>query len=448
MSGFFFAMKLNDKKTIRAWCVFDWANSVYSLVITSTIFPIYYSAVTTVDGSDIVDFFGYQIVNSVLYSYALSFSFLIIAALLPLLTGIADASGKKKSFMKMFTYIGGLACMALFFFDGPNIEFGIISAIIASISFSGSLVFYNSFLPEIASFDQYDKISARGFSYGYVGSVLLLVLNLVMIQQPGWFGINSPAFATKFSFLLVGVWWIGFAQYSFHYLPDNPFNKKPIKGYLFKGYKEIQNVWRSLKKLPTLKTFLLAFFFYNTGVQTVIYLAALFADKELKMAGGELILTVLIIQIVAILGAYSFAKLSDYRGNKFSLITMVLIWVLICLGAYMVMEKQQFYALAGVVGLVMGGIQALSRATYAKLIPANTTDHASYFSFYDVTYNISIVVGTFSYGLIESITGSMRNSALALAVFFFVGLGFLILIKIPRSDLSSPKLTLDDLPAK
>lgn len=441
-------MKLNDKKTIRAWCVFDWANSVYSLVITSTIFPIYYSAVTTVDGSDVVDFFGYQIVNSVLYSYALSFSFLIIAALLPLLTGIADVSGKKKSFMKMFTFMGGLACMALFFFDGPNIEFGIISAIIASISFSGSLVFYNSYLPEIASFDQYDKISARGFSYGYVGSVLLLVLNLAMIQQPGWFGIHSPAFATKFSFLLVGLWWIGFAQYSFYYLPDNPFNKKPIKGYLFKGYKEIQNVWRRLKKLPTLKTFLLAFFFYNTGVQTVIYLAALFADKELKMAGGELILTVLIIQIVAILGAYSFAKLSDFRGNKFSLITMVLIWVLICLGAYMVIEKQQFYALAGVVGLVMGGIQALSRATYSKLIPTNTTDHASYFSFYDVTYNISIVVGTFSYGLIESITGSMRNSALALALFFFVGLGLLILIKIPRSDLSSPKLALDDLPPK
>ena len=436
-------MKLNDKKIIRAWCVFDWANSVYSLVITSTIFPIYYSAVTTVNGSDVVDFFGFKIVNSVLYSYALSFSFLIIAALLPLLTGIADVSGKKKLFMKLFTYMGGLACMSLFFFDGPNIEFGIIGAIIASISFSGSLVFYNSFLPEIASFDQYDKISARGFSYGYVGSVLLLVLNLAMIQQPGWFGISSQSFATKFSFLLVGLWWIGFAQYSFYYLPNNPFNKKPLKGYLFKGYNEIRMVWHSMKNLPNLKTFLWSFFFYNTGVQTVIYLAALFADKELSMEGGELILTVLIIQIVAILGAYSFAKLSEYRGNKFSLISMVIIWVLICLAAYMVNEKQQFYALAGIVGLVMGGIQALSRATYSKLIPANTTDHASYFSFYDVTYNISIVVGTFSYGLIESITGSMRNSALALALFFFVGLGLLVLIKIPRTDLSSPKLSLD-----
>ena len=439
-------MKLNDKKTIRAWCVFDWANSVYSLVITSTIFPIYYNSVTTVNGSDVINFFGFELVNSVLYSYALSFSFLIIAASLPLLTGIADASGKKKSFMKLFTYVGGLACMALFFFDGPNIEFGIISAVIASISFSGSLVFYNSYLPEIASFDQYDKVSARGFSYGYVGSVLLLIINLAMIKQPEWFGIASTAFATKFSFLLVGVWWIGFAQYTFYYLPGNPIKKKPIKGYLFNGYKEINKVWHSLRELPNLKRFLLAFFFYNTGVQTVIYLAALFADKELKMEGGELILTVLIIQIVAIIGAYSFAKLSDYRGNKFSLITMVIIWVLICIAASVVTVKYEFYVLAGVVGSVMGGIQALSRATYSKLLPANTTDNASYFSFYDVTYNISIVVGTFTYGLIESITGSMRNSILALGVFFFIGLGILAYIKIPLKSLSLQKLKLDDEP--
>lgn len=435
-------MKLNDKKTLRAWYVFDWANSVYSLVITSTIFPIYYNSVTTVNGSDIVNFFGYEIVNSVLYSYALSFSFLIIAALLPLLTGIADFSGRKKMFMKIFTWTGGLACMALFMFEGHNIEFGIFCTIVASISYSGSLVFYNSFLPEIASFDRYDSVSARGFSYGYFGSVLLLILNLAMIQHPEWFGISSPAFATKYSFLMVGIWWIGFAQYSFYYLPDNPIKTKPSRGYLLNGYREIQKVWHTLKKLPTLKTFLWSFFFYNTGVQTIMYLAALFADKELKMEGGELIMTVLIIQIVAILGSYLFARLSDVKGNRYSLIFMVVIWLFICLGAYLVTDKYEFFVLAAVVGMVMGGIQALSRATYSKLIPANTKDHASYFSFYDVTYNVSIVVGTFSYGLIESLTGSMRNSALALGLFFFVGLGLLLLIRIPRNKLSEPNLDL------
>ncbi len=439
-------MKLNDKKTIRAWCFFDWANSVYSLVITSTIFPIYYNAVTSAHGSEVVDFFGFKIVNSVLYSYSLSFSFLIIAAILPLLTGIADYSGKKKLFMQAFTYLGGLACMALFFFDGSNVEFGIISAVIASISYSGSLVFYNSFLPEIVTFDRYDQVSARGFSYGYVGSVLLLIFNLAMIEQPEWFGITSRAFATKFSFLLVGVWWIGFAQISFYYLPDNPFNKKATEGYLFNGYREIRKVWHSLAGLPTLKTFLWAFFFYNTGVQTVMYLAAMFADKELQMDSGELILTVLIIQIVAVLGSHLFARLSDRRGNKYSLITMVIIWVFICLGAYLVVNKYEFFVLAFVVGMVMGGIQALSRATYSKLIPANTTDHASYFSFYDVTFNVSIVVGTFAYGLIENITGSMRNSSLTLGLFFFVGLGLLVLIKIPREALSLPGSGKEDEP--
>ena len=432
-------MELNNKKTVRAWCMFDWANSVYSLVIISTIFPIYYNSVTTVNGSDVVSFFGMEIVNSVLFSYSLSFSFLVIAAILPLLTGIADVTGKKKLFMQIFTYMGGLACMGLFLFDGINIEYGIILSVIASLSYSGSLVFYNSFLPEIVSFDRYDRVSAKGFSYGYVGSVFLLVFNLAMIQKPEWFGATQ-LFSTKFSFLLVGIWWIGFAQYSFYYLPKNPFNKQKTSQYLFKGYREIQMVFKSLKHLPTLKKYLWAFFFYNTGVQTVMYLAALFADKELKMESGELIMTILIIQVVAVAGSYGFARLSDWRGNRFSLITMVLIWIMICVAAYLTTNKYEFFALAAVVGMVMGGIQALSRATYSKLIPSDTIDHASYFSFYDVTYNISIVVGTFSYGFVEQLTGSMRNSALTLGLFFIVGLILLSVIRIPRSGQEAPKL--------
>jgi UMF1 family MFS transporter len=427
-------MELNNSKIIRAWCSFDWANSVYSLVIISTIFPIYYTSVTTVEGVDLVSFFGFEVVNSVLYSYALSFSFLIVAAIMPLLTGIADYSGSKLLFMKIFTYIGSIACISLYWFEGPNIEFGILASVLASIAFASSLVFYNSFLPEIVTADRFDRVSAQGFSYGYVGSVLLLIFNLAMIQQPQWFGITSTLTATKISFLTVGLWWMGFAQISFYYLPNNPFHKSVAGKYLFNGYNEIKQVWRSLKDLPTLKAFLWSFFFYNTGVQTVMYMAALFADKELHMEGGQLIMTVLIIQIVAILGSTLFARLSELRGNKFSLIAMIIIWILICLAAYLVVTSTQFYILAFVVGLVMGGIQSLSRATYSKLIPADTTNHASYFSFYDVTFNVSIVVGTFAYGLIESISGSMRNSALALGLFFLVGLGLLVLVKIPRTQ--------------
>ncbi len=425
-------MQLNNPKTIRAWCMYDWANSVYSLVITSAIFPVYYNAVTTSsNGSDRVSFFGMEVSNSVLYSYSLSFSFLFVAAILPILSGIADYGGKKKWFMKLFVYIGSTACIGLYFFTGENVEWAIICSVLASIGFSGSLVFYDAFLPEIATEDQFDKVSARGYSLGYIGSVILLIINIAMIQMYDIFGFPDQGMATRFSFLMVGLWWLGFSQISFSRLPDNVFNVKPKGNLLTEGYKEIIKVFHVVRKEKMTKIFLLAFFFYNMGVQTVMYLAATFGAKELKLESSKLILTVLIIQLVAILGANLFAKLSTIKGNKFSLLVMVFIWIFICLGAYFVYHEMEFFILAFVVGLVMGGIQSLSRSTFAKFIPDNTIDHASYFSFYDVTYNLSIVVGTFSYALIDHITNSMRNSTLALMLFFVVGMGFLILLKLP-----------------
>lgn len=426
-------MELNNRKTINGWCMYDWANSVYSLVITSAIFPVYYNSVTTADGGgDKVDFFGLEIVNSVLYAYSLSFSFLFVAAILPLLSGIADYSGRKKLFMKCFMYLGAAACLGLYLFDGPeDVEWAIICSVLASIGYSGSLVFYDAFLPEIVTEDRFDKTSAKGYAFGYIGSVLLLVINLVMIEYHELFGFEEGQTAVRFSFLLVGAWWILFSQITFSRVPDNVYNQQP-KGNIFtEGYKEVGKVWKSLKGLRVMKLFLVAFFFYNMGVQTVMYMAATFGSKELKLEDGKLIMTVLLINIVAIFGAYLFAYISKIRGNKTSLLIMVFIWILICLGAYFVYNEYEFYVLAFVVGLVMGGIQSLSRATYAKLIPRGSIDHASYFSFYDVTYNISIVVGTIAYGLIDQITGDMRNSTLALMLFFMVGMGFLLLIRVP-----------------
>ena len=432
-------MNLNNKKVVRAWYMYDWANSVYSLVITSTIFPVYYNNVTRqANGSDILSFFGFQLPNTVLYSYALSFSFLLIATILPLLSGIADYSGKKKQFMMFFTYLGSLACAGLFFFDGHNIEYGIICAVLACIGYSGSLVFYDSFLPEVVTFDRYDMASARGYAYGYIGSVILLVVNLAMVEFPEVFYLSNGSMAAKVSFLAVGLWWAGFAQITFHYLPDNVYNRKDQGNYLSKGYQEISMVWQNLKQSPILKKYLLAFFFYNTGVQTVMYLAATFGEKELRLPGDKLIMTILIINIVAIFGAYLFAKISKKRGNKLSLQIMIFIWILICIGAYFVENANQFYTLAFVVGIVMGGIQSLSRATYTKLLPPDTIDHASYFSFYDVVFNVSIVVGTFSYGLIEHITGSMRNSTLALGLFFIIGIGYMSLVRLPLERIIKP----------
>ena len=424
-------LKLNNKKITNAWCMYDWANSVYSLTITTAVFPIYFESVTTdADGGKLVEFFGWVLPNTVLYSYALSFSFLLTALVIPLLTGIADYTGKKKLFLKAFAYLGSAACAGMFFFDGPNLEFGVLMAVLASVGYSGSLVFYDAFLPEIASQDRFDKLSAKGYSLGYVGSVILLVLNLVMIEAPDLFGLEEGSLPARISFLTVAVWWAAFAQIPFKRLPDNPYKKRVEAGWIKKGYKELTLVYRQIQGLPNLKRYVVAYFFFNGGVQAVMYLAPLFGAKELEMATQDLILTVLIIQLVAIGGAYLFANLSSRRGNIYSLMTMILIWIVVCFAAFFVQNTVQFFVLAFFVGLIMGGIQALSRATYSKLIPQDTEDHASFFSFYDVTFNLSIVAGTLAYGSIEFISGSMRYSALGLSVFFILGLVLLRSVKV------------------
>ncbi|RAU83386.1 MFS transporter [Pontibacter arcticus] len=423
-------MQKNDPTITRAWCFYDWANSVYSLVITSTIFPIYYSAVAknTTTGSSIVPFFGFEVQSSVLFSYAVSASFLIIAFLSPFLTAIADYSGRKKMFMQFFCYLGALSCAGLYFFTRDTFTISVLFFILASVGYSGSIVFYNAYLPEIATEDQYDKLSARGFAMGYVGSVLLLIFNLAMIMQPGWFGIaaDNTSLPPRIAFLTTGIWWFVFAQYTFYHLPGNVYHLKPKGSWILNGVKELKKVLEQVKKLPALKRFLLAYFFYNMGVQTVMYVATIFGIEELKLPDDALILTILIIQLVAVAGAYSFAKLSGKYGNIKALIGGVVIWIGICIGAYYIRGETDFYVLAAVVGAVMGGIQALSRSTYSKFIPANTIDHASYFSFYDLTEKVSIVLGTLAYGLIAQLTGSMRFSVVALAVFFLVGLIFLL----------------------
>jgi UMF1 family MFS transporter len=414
--------------------MYDWANSVYAIVIKSSIFPVFYNTATqNAFNGDIVDFFGFQFVNTALYSFAISFSFLVVAIISPLLSGIADYSSSKKSYMKFFTYLGAISCIGLFFFTGENVEWAIICSILASIGYTGSIVFYNSFLPIIATPDRHDMISAKGFSLGYIGSILLLIINLICISNPQWFGLDNTALIARFSFLTVGLWWMGFAQITFKSLKESNRSIDYSRSIIINGYREIHKVFKELKSQPILKYYLTSFFFYSMGVQTVMYMAASFGSKELNLPGNKLILTIIIINALAIIGSYAFAYLSKKRTNKFSLMNMLAIWVGVCIYAYFVYTDYQFYILAFVVGLVMGGIQSLSRSTYSKIMPQNTPDKASYFSFYDVTEKLAVVIGTFSYGFIEQWTGSMRNSTIALGLFFAVGIGFLLMVRIPSS---------------
>jgi MFS transporter, UMF1 family len=413
----------NNKSTIKAWAMFDWANSAYNLVITSTIFPAYYTAITTTtENGDRVNFFGFSFVNTALANYSLAVAYLIMALLLPVLSGIADARGDKKFFMKGFTWLGALACMALYFFKLDTLELGVICSAVAAMGYIGGVMFSNSYLPEIASVEHQDRVSAKGFAYGYVGSVLLQIICFVFVLKPDVFGITDASFPARLSFLLVGLWWIGFAQIPFAKLPEG----EPAS-VTRNGYQELGKVWNQLKTIGTLKRFLYAFFFYSVGVQTIMLVATAFGAKVLKMETSELIATILIIQLVAIAGAYLMSTLATRIGNIKVLMLVVAIWIAVCVIAYFIATKYQFFALAGVVGLIMGGIQSLSRSTYSKFLPENTHDTASFFSFYDVTEKVAIVVGLGTFAFIEE-QSNIRNSALGLTVFFIVGFMMLFVV--------------------
>ncbi len=428
-------MQTASKKVVNGWAMYDWANSVYSLVITSTIFPAYYESVTANNSNNEVIFLGRHFVNTALYNYVLGVAFLIVAIMSPVLSSIADYKGNKKTFLRFFCSLGSFACCLLFFFKGTGtVWIAMLCSMVACIGFWSSVVFYNSYLPEIAAPEDRDKVSAKGFAMGYIGSVILQLICFIFVFKPEWFGMQGDAtLPARFSFLLVGVWWFGFAQITLNVMPKGtPAAFRPEKNIFANGFIELKKVFTQLKTLPILKRFLLAFFFYNMGVQTIMLVATLFGSKQLKLPTSKLIITILIIQIVAIAGAYIMAKLSKRFGNFQTLLSVIVIWVLVCLGAYEIATisdqgvnaEMYFYVLAVVVGLVMGGIQSLSRSTYSKLMPV-TKDTTSFFSFYDVTEKIAIVIGMFSFGLIEELTGSMKNSVLVVMCFFIIG--FIIL---------------------
>ena len=467
-------MQTAPKKVINGWAMYDWANSAYSLIIVSAIFPAYYTFIAPPQ----VNFIGRTFDRAALASYSISFSFLVIAILSPILSSIADYKGNKKSFMKFFCYMGSAACIGLTFLTGKNISYGIVCSIVGSIGFCGSIVFYNSYLPEIAAEEDQDKISAKGFAMGYIGSVILMIICLAAIMLNDALNWGWGTWPTRLSFLAVGLWWAGFAQITFKNLPPSRASKQhPEKNIFVNGFYELKKVWQQLSEYPVTKRFLRSFFFYNMGVQTVMYLATYFASEEIKMETSQLIIIILIIQLVAILGATMFAKLSKRKGNFFTLGVIIIIWIVVCISAFEIskqakvlkpytaqivaLEKQkevsgdingdikkqidiirsqrkplekpisyEFYLIATIVGLVMGGVQSMSRSTYSKLLPP-TKDTASYFSFYDICDKVGTVIGTLSFGYVAEFYGGMGNSVLALMIFFVIG-GILLLFVDPK----------------
>lgn len=267
-------LEKGSKKLVNAWAFYDWANSVYSLVISSAIFPIYFAALF--NEVNTVRLFNQDIKNTALISFVMAATFILISFTSPLLSGIADYIGNKKRFMKLFVYIGSVSCIGLYWFELDTLFLGLFFYFLALFGLWSSLVFYNSYLPDIAFPSQQDRASAKGYSMGYIGSVLLLLLNLAMVMQPGWFGIHGVSeaeasmTAMRYSFITVGIWWALFSQYSFYYLPKGNSNQTKItKAVFWNGYKELLSVWTMMRNEMGLRRFLSAFFLYSTALQII-----------------------------------------------------------------------------------------------------------------------------------------------------------------------------------
>lgn len=431
-------IKKGDKRTMNGWAFYDWANSVYPLVISTAIFPIYFdekikATIGTGEGKNIVHFLGFELSNSVVYEWVVAASFLAVCILSPILSGVADYSGSKKRFLQFFCYLGALATASLYFFDPVNLEWSMLSIFFASLGFWNSLVFYNAYLPEVAEPEQHDKLSARGFAMGYGGASILLILSLFLMNSFGTF--DEAPITAELVFVLTGLWWIGFSQITYTRLPDSGQRNKITRQILGNGFRELKKVGRFIKTTKRLKRYLISFFLFSMGVQTVMLIAVLFANKVVFHDTEDktgLIISVLLIQFIAIPGAFVFSWASKKIGNIKTLGIALFIWCLCCTYAYLFVDDYlNFYILAGFVGFVMGGTQSLSRSTYSKYLP-ETTDTASFFSFYDITEKIGIVIGMVVVGYIETIFGNMRASVLALVIFFLLGL--IALFFIPRNE--------------
>ena len=420
--------KINDPRTMNGWAFFDCANSAHSLVITTAVFPPFFAAIAPKE----VNFLGSTFSSSAILAYAITIAYAVIAFTSPILSGIADYGSKRKLFMRFFTTIGAVSCAAMFWMEHPeDWQIGFWTYVLAMIGYAGGVVFNNAYLPIIATPDKFDSLSARGFMYGYIGSTFLLVVNLLMILNYDKLGFPDKGIPTRLAFIMVGAWWLGFSQITFSRMPKDESTPLSIKD-ISRGFGEIKKVFQVVKSNPNLKGYLASFFFFDSGVQTMIFLATVFASKELNMQLTELITLVLVIQIVAAVGAYVFAKISERKGNKFTLVVMLGIWILITFLAFFIQSIEAFYALGGLLGFVQGGVQSLGRATYAKLMPVGTTETTSFYSFYDLTDKLAVIMGTFVFGSIDQIIG-IRYSVLAMGILFVIGIILILPVKIPRT---------------
>ncbi len=441
---------MNDRREIFGWTMYDWANSAFSTTVVTVFLGPYLSniAQAAADANGMLYLFGIPIKYDSLFTYCVSASILLQVVLLPILGAIADYSHLRKRMLMTFSTLGAVATILLFFV-APGLHWvGAALFILANVSFGASIVFYNAYLPDIASPDQRDQVSSRGFALGYAGGGLLLLLNLLLFSFRERLGVDS-ALAARLSLASAGLWWLGFSLITFRTLrPRHAARQLPGgESYLTVGFKQLRSTFRQISKFPQTVRYLVAFLLYNDGIQTVIVVAAIFASIELGMDDQQLILVILMIQAVAFLGAFFlFPFLARRLGAKGAIVASLIVWSLVVIYAFAALTTQlQFWILGAVIALVLGGSQALSRSLFAQMIPQGR--EAEFFSFYEVSDRATSFLGPLIFGLANQLFGSLRYGILSLIILFVLGLALLLTVNVPRAIREAETANLEEISA-
>jgi UMF1 family MFS transporter len=408
--------------------LYDWANSAFSTTVIALFIGPYLTSIAenSADASGLISIWGLDIRPGSLYPYAISFSVLMQVFILPIVGGVADRIKSRNGLLAVFAYIGSFSTICLYFVKDGRFALGAFLLIVANISFGAALVVANSYIPDLASPDQRDTVSSRGWAAGYAGGGLLLILNIILYAGYESFGVTQ-AEAVRISMMSAGIWWALFTIVTVRGLRSL---NRPVGAVgseaLTIGFKELKTTIKDVRKYPETLKFLIAYLFYNDGIQTVIAISGTYAILELKLTEISLVIAILIVQITALSGALLLAKLSNRIGAKRVILITLLIWTLMVVITYGLPAGQQnpYLVIAAGIGFVLGGSQALSRSLYSQVIPR--AQEAQYFSFYEISERGTSWLGTLAFGIAFGLTGSYRQSVLLIIAFFVIG-GLLLL---------------------
>ena len=436
---------INDKREIFGWAMYDWANSAFSTTVVTVFLGPYLATLASnaakayPDG--LVRLGNIPIAPDSFFPYCISLSVVLQVFFLPILGAIADYSHRRKQMMQLFATIGAVSTILMFFLSDQIWWMGGLLFLIANLAFGASIVFYNSYLPDIASEDQRDRVSSFGWAMGYLGDGILLVLNLAFYLLHDKLGVPTDL-AVRINLASAGVWWISFSFFTWMRLRSRQAAKKLPQGqsYVGVGFRQLWGTIREMKNFPETVKFLIAYFLYNDGIQTVISVSATFAAAPILRGGigmdqSTLTIVILMIQFMAFGGALLWGRLAGWVGAKRSIIVSLVIWSAVVIFAYFGLQGDsrvvQFFIMGACIALVLGGSQAISRSLFAQIIPSGK--QAEYYSFYEISDKGTSWFGPLLFGLMNQMFGSLRPAILSLIFFFIVGLAILPFVNVNKA---------------